>query len=182
MEKKEKEYTFLQTKFKEYQNKVNPSNVQGNNNVQSSSHPPMSKSNLKSDKNMAQFNKSNPKTSNPNEIKEPENNQELSTNKSIIPSINNNINIKNNVNNNIAPGTTNSINPLNGEASNTNTINNNNTNTQESIKPNGTKEKKRKINGTPKVRKRKNMNEEEAPTNEEKEQKSNSKKKKKGTK
>ena len=88
LEKKEKEYTFLQSKFKEYQNKVNPSNIQGNNNVQSSSHPPMSKANLKSDKNIAQFNKSNPKTSNPNEIKEQEINQELSTNKSIIPTIN----------------------------------------------------------------------------------------------
>ena len=182
LEKKDKEYTFLQSKFKEYQSKVNPSNNQGNSNVQSSSHPPMSKSNLKSDKNIAQFNKSNPKTSTQNEIKEQENNPELSTNKSIISNINSNTNIKNNVNNNIAPGTTNSINPLNGEASNTNTINNNNTNTQESIKQNGPKEKKRKINGTPKVRKRKNMNEEEAPTNEEKEPKSNSKKKKKGTK
>ena len=177
LEKKDKEYYFLQTKFKEYQNRKNPQNPQGNNNIPSS-HQQMNKSTLKSDKNNMQVNKTNPKAITQNEIKE-ESNQETTTNKNITNNTNiTNINNTNKINN--IPTNT-SINPINNEINNN--INNNvNTNQQENTKQAGPKEKKRKINGTPKARKRKNLNEDEATNNDEKEQKNNSKKKKKGTK
>jgi hypothetical protein len=174
LEKKDKEFNYLQTKFKEYQNKKNP--PQGNNNM--TSHPQINKSTLKSDKNNPQVNKTNSKAIIQNEVKE-EASQEVTTNKTITAS--NTVNINNANKANIIP--TNIINPANNNEINNPIINNNtNISLQDSTKQPGTKEKKRKINGTPKARKRKNMNEDEAPANEEKEPKNNSKKKKKGTK
>ena len=174
LEKKDKEFNYLQTKFKEYQNKKNP--PQGNNNM--TSHPQINKSTLKSDKNNPQVNKTNSKAIVQNEVKE-EASQEVTTNKTITAS--NTVNINNANKANIIP--TNIINPANNNEINNPIINNNtNISLQDSTKQPGTKEKKRKINGTPKARKRKNMNEDEAPANEEKEPKNNSKKKKKGTK
>ena len=174
LEKKDKEFNYLQTKYKEYQNKKNP--PQGNNNIPS--HSQMNKTTLKSDKNNTQVNKTNPKTIVQNEVKE-EASQEVTTNKNITAS--NSLNISNSNKTNIIP--TNIINPANNNEINNPIINNNtNISLQDSTKQPGTKEKKRKINGTPKARKRKNMNEDEAPANEEKEPKNNSKKKKKGTK
>ena len=175
LEKKDKEFLFLQSKFKEYQNKKNPPNPQGINNGVNIHQQP-NKTNIKTDKNV---NKSNPKNNGQNEIKEQENTQDLATNKTTNSNINSTQNINNiNKNNNIL-GTNNVPNSTNNEMNNNA---NNNTNTQESMKQPGQKEKRRKINMTPKVRKRKNANEDEVPNNEEKEPKSNSKKKKKGTK
>ena len=182
LEKKDKEYNFLQSKFKEYQNKKNPQVIQGNNPGPSSSHQQANKSNLKSDKNSAQFNKANTKVINQNEIKEQEINQETTNNKNISSNLNStNPNISNNNKSNIMSGTNSVAGSVSGDVNNAN-VNNNNTVPQESTKQPGPKEKRRKTNGTPKARKRKNMNEDEAPTNEEKEPKSNSKKKKKGIK
>ena len=176
LEKKDRELVFLQSKFKEYQNKKNPQNPQGNINGPSS-HQQANKSSLKSDKNNSQSNKSNPKSNVQNETKE-EITQEVTIKNTNTN--NNTTNINNNAKNNIIPGTNNVIGSTNGEINNTNI--NNNTNTQDNTKQTGTKEKRKKINGTPKARKRKNINEEEAPANDEKEPKNNSKKKKKGTK
>ena len=171
LEKKDKEFVFLQSKFKEYQNKKNPQNIQGNNNGPSS-HPQTIKNSLKAEKSLNQTNKTNPKGPNINEIVE-EKNQDINSSK----------NINNNKTNNIVPGNNNAINSVNTENNNTMTLNNTNNNAQENAKQQGIKEKKRKISGTPKARKRKNANEEEVPpTNDEKEPKTNSKKKKKGNK
>jgi len=183
LEKKDKEYIFLQSKFKEYQQKKNPQAIQNINNGPSS-HPQANKSNIKLEKNSTQFsNKSNPKANVQNESKGQEINQESITNKSITSISNNNVqNINNTNKSNIVPGTNSAMSSVTGEINNNSNVNNSiNTNTQE-IKQPGQKEKKRKMNGTPKARKRKNMNEEETPATEEKDQKSNSKKKKKGTK
>ena len=178
LEKKDKEFLFLQSKFKEYQNKKNPPNPQGINNGPNS-HQPQNKSNLKSEKNPTQFSKTNQKTIGQNEIKDQEMSQETTINKNTnINSTNQNINNINKTNN--ISGTNSIVNSVNTEMNNN--VNNNNINNQESNKQPGPKEKKRKITATPKARKRKNINEDEAPNNEEKEQKSNSKKKKKGTK
>ena len=178
LDKKDKEFLFLQSKFKEYQNKKNPPNPQGINNG-SNSHQQPNKSNIKTDKNAPQFNKSNPKNNVQNEIKEQEMSQET-VNKTINSNINSTTQNINNINktNNIV-GNNSAVNSVNTEMNNNA---NNNTNTQESIKQPGQKEKRRKMNVTPKARKRKNANEDEVPNNEEKEPKSNSKKKKKGTK
>ena len=63
LEKKDKEYIFLQTKLKEYQNKKNPKNIQ---NIYHRSN----KSNSKSEKHLIQLNKSNIKVESANDIKE----------------------------------------------------------------------------------------------------------------
>ena len=180
LEKKEKELIFLQTKYKEFLNRKNPQMNQGNNNA-SSSHPQIKNTNQKSDKNNLQPNKTSAKTNTQNEIKE-EISQDTTINKNSIT--NNSINTNTNIKTNIIPGNTNIMNSTNTEINNPSipSINNNaNNNTQEGNKP-GIKEKRRKITGTPKARKRKNINDDEAPANDEKEQKNNSKKKKKGTK
>ena len=179
LEKKDKEFLFLQSKFKEYQNKKNPPNPQGINNGPNS-HQQQNK--LKSEKNATQSNKTIQKTNGQNEIREQEMSQEttiIKNTNSNINSTNQNINNINKTNNNIS-GTNSIVSSVNTEMNNN--VNNNNINNQESNKQPGPKEKKRKITATPKARKRKNINEDEAPNNEEKEQKSNSKKKKKGTK
>ena len=182
LEKKDKEYNFLQSKFKEYQQKKNPQPIQNNNNGPSS-HPQPNKSNIKTDKNGAQFNnKSNPKAATQNEVKEQETNIEASTNRNINPNIGNNSQIINNTNRaNIVSGTNSVMSSVTGDINNNSNANNNTINSKDS-KQIGQKEKKRKINNTPKPRKRKNMNEDENTENDEKDQKSNSKKKKKGTK
>ena len=74
LEKKDKEYIFLQTNLKEYQNKKNPKNIQ---NIYHRSN----KSNSKSEKHLNQLNKSNIKVEDRNEIKEEDSNS--------IPNINN---------------------------------------------------------------------------------------------
>ena len=182
LEKKDKEYIFLQSKFKEYQQKKNPQPIQNINNG-SSSHPQAKNPNIKTDKNSTQFNnKSNPKTANQNEIKEQEINLESTQSKNITSNIANNIQAINNANKpNIASGANSVMSSVAGDINNTSNANSNISNSQDN-KQNGQKEKKRKMNGTPKARKRKNMNEDEPPATDEKDQKSNSKKKKKGTK
>ena len=176
LEKKEKEYNFLQNKFKEYQNRKNPKNLQGNNNGPSF-HPQISKS-LKAERSSSQ-NKTNPKSSIQNEELE-NNNQEITSNKNI----NNIANISklNNKTNN-SQETNNVIKIDYSEKNNANDSNNTNNKSQEKGNPTGLKEKRKKISGTPKARKRKSDNDEEIqPTNEEKETKTISKKKKKGNK
>ncbi len=182
LEKKDKEYIFLQSKFKEYQQKKNPQPIQNINNG-SSSHPQAKNPNIKTDKNSTQFNnKSNLKTANQSEIKEQEINLESTQSKNITSNIANNIQAINNANKpNIASGANSVMSSVAGDINNTSNANSNISNSQDN-KQNGQKEKKRKMNGTPKARKRKNMNEDEPPATDEKDQKSNSKKKKKGTK
>ena len=180
LEKKEKEYYFLQSKFKEYQTKKNPPIPQANNNGPSS-HPQINKT-LKTEKISSQNNKSNLKSSIQNEVSD-EKGQEIIQNKNINNNLINNTNINNTNKTNISPGTNTVVNSANTEINNLISNNNTNTNAQESVKQTGIKEKRRKINGTPKARKRKNANDEEVqPTNDEKESKTNSKKKKKGNK
>ena len=134
LEKKDKEYTFLQNKFKECKNRKNPHMI---------------------NKNITQFSKSNIKYSNQIELREQDN----------IPSINNDFNS--------------SINSEKEEISN-NSINNSDTNINPpENKQGGLTDKRRKINRL-KIRKRKIMDEDAAPTNEEKDQ--SYKKKKKGIK
>ena len=176
LEKKEKELVFLQSKYKEFINRKNPQNIQGNNNP-STSHSQTKNINPKSEKINPQANKNSSKANTQNEIKE-EISQDTTINKNTVT--NNSVNINTNNKNNIIPNNNNIMNSTNTEINNP-IINNNTNNTQEGNKP-GTKEKRRKTNGTPKSRKRKNINDDETPANDEKEQKNNSKKKKKGTK
>ena len=176
LEKKEKELVFLQSKYKEFINRKNPQNIQGNNNP-STSHSQTKNINPKSEKINPQANKNSSKANTQNEIKE-EISQDTTINKNTVT--NNSVNINTNNKNNIIPNNNNIMNSTNTEINNP-IINNNTNNTQEGNKP-GTKEKRRKTNGTPKARKRKNINDDETPANDEKEQKNNSKKKKKGTK
>ena len=176
LEKKEKELVFLQSKYKEFINRKNPQNIQGNNNP-SASHSQIKNINPKSEKINPQANKNSSKTNSQNEIKE-EISQDTTINKNTVT--NNSVNINTNNKNNIIPNNNNIMNSTNTEINNP-IINNNTNNTQEGNKP-GKKEKRRKTNGTPKARKRKNINDDETPANDEKEQKNNSKKKKKGTK
>ena len=176
LEKKEKELVFLQSKYKEFINRKNPQNIQGNNNP-STSHSQTKNINPKSEKINPQANKNSSKANTQNEIKE-EISQDTTINKNTVT--NNSVNINTNNKNNIIPNNNNIMNSTNTEINNP-IIHNNTNNTQEGNKP-GTKEKRRKTNGTPKARKRKNINDDETPANDEKEQKNNSKKKKKGTK
>ena len=135
LEKKDKEYAFLQSKYKDYKNKNNPQII---------------------DKNLSKFNKSNLI-----EIRE----QDIDSEQN-IPSINDN---------------NDSVNSEKEDISNA-SINNSsiNVNPNENNKRDGQRDKRKKINRLNKIRKRKNMDEDEVPTNEEKEQ--SSKKKKKGIK
>ena len=108
-------------------------------------------------------NKSNLKASNQIEIRE----EDSDSDQNNISSLNNDLN--------------NSINSEKEEKSNTSNNNSaNNTNPQENNKQNGLRGKRKKINRLNKIRKRKNMNEDEVPSNEEKDL--SSKKKKKGIK
>ena len=174
LEKKDKEYIFLQNKFKECQNNKNPPINQSNNNT-NLSHQPTNKLISKSEKNISQFTKTTTKSTLPTETKEHESKQDTLDN-----NMNNTHNLQTRTVINNISGKNMALSSANTEINNSNA--NNNTNTQESNKPQGQKEKRRKINGTPKVRKRRYSNEDAVPINEEKEQKSNSKKKKKGTK
>ena len=173
LEKKQKEYDFLQKKFQDYQIKKQPPIIQ--NQMGIPSHPQALRNIQRSDKNLPQSKNYNFRP----EIKEQEmpsntqnkNIQTISTNNNSqkveeIPQINS-----------IANQTTSEIKNTNANSSAVNT-----NNEQQENKQNGHKEKKNKRSqGTPKVRKRKNANDDDAP-DEEREQKSNSKKKKKGTK
>ena len=173
LEKKQKEYDFLQKKFQDYQIKKQPPIIQ--NQMGIPSHPQALRNIQRSDKNLPQSKnyKSSP------EIKE----QEMPANTQ-----NKNIQTINSTNNSQKveeiPQINSIANQTNSEIKNTNANSSAvNTNTeQQENKQNGHKEKKNKRSqGTPKVRKRKNANDDDAP-DEEREQKSNSKKKKKGTK
>ena len=164
LEKKDKEYRFLQEKFREYQAKTNPKIALLNiNNTPSMQNPQIKMIQKPDNKSNNLFIKPNQKNVNQNEIKESINQggtQEL-TNNTII----NRTNMQNNsIDQSVASSQI---------QNNTSTITQDNKNVG----------KRRKINGTPKPRKRKNANDEETETqNEDKEPKSNSKKKKKGTK
>ena len=179
LDKKEKEYAFLQKKFQDFQMKKQPSLSQ--NQIGIPSHPQNLRNNQRADKSLPQNKNINSRT----EIKE----QEIPPNvqNKNIQLINNNHNANNNNNNNQRveeiPLINNAVNQQNNDR-NTNTNNSaiNTNNEQQENKQNGHKEKKgKRTQGTPKIRKRKNANDDETP-DEEKEPKSNSKKKKKGTK
>ena len=177
LEKKQKEYDFLQKKFQDYQIKKQPPIVQ--NQMGIPSHPQALRNIQRSDKNLPQGKNYNQRP----EIKEQE--MPANTQNKNIQTINNNHNT-NSINqkveeippmNNIANQTTSEVKNTNANSSAVNT-----NNEQQENKQNGHKEKKNKRSqGTPKVRKRKNANDDDG-ADEEKEQKSNSKKKKKGTK
>jgi hypothetical protein len=177
LEKKQKEYDFLQKKFQDYQIKKQPPIVQ--NQMGIPSHPQALRNIQRSDKNLPQGKNYNQRP----EIKEQE--MPANTQNKNIQTINNNHNT-NSINqkveeippmNNIANQATSEIKNTNANSSAVNT-----NNEQQENKQNGHKEKKNKRSqGTPKVRKRKNANDDDG-ADEEKEQKSNSKKKKKGTK
>ena len=143
------------------------------------SHSQSLRNNQRSDKSLPQNKNFNQRA----EIKE----QEIPSNtqNKNIQLINNNHNVNNNTQKvEEAPLINNAANQANIELKNTNANSSaiNTNNEQQENKQNGHKEKKGKRNqGTPKIRKRKNANDDEAP-DEEKEPKSNSKKKKKGTK
>ena len=177
LDKKEKEYAFLQKKFQDFQMKKQPQMSQ--NQMGIPSHSQSLRNNQRSDKSLPQNKNFNQRA----EIKE----QEIPSNtqNKNIQLINNNHNVNNNTQKvEEAPLINNAANQANIELKNTNANSSaiNTNNEQQENKQNGHKEKKGKRNqGTPKIRKRKNANDDEAP-DEEKEPKSNSKKKKKGNK
>ena len=177
LDKKEKEYAFLQKKFQDFQMKKQPQMSQ--NQMGIPSHSQSLRNNQRSDKSLPQNKNFNQRA----EIKE----QEIPSNtqNKNIQLINNNHNVNNNTQKvEEAPLINNAANQTNIDLKNTNSNSSaiNTNNEQQENKQNGHKEKKGKRNqGTPKIRKRKNANDDEAP-DEEKEPKSNSKKKKKGTK
>ena len=177
LDKKEKEYAFLQKKFQDYQQKKQPSQIQ--NQMPIPSHSQAVRNAQRSEKNLP-FSKSlNPRTQ--NEIKDQE--QSLNPQAKNIQNMNNaHVSINNSQKVEEIPMINNVANSTNVETKNTNQTNNINANNeQQDNKQNGHKEKRKRIQATPKAKKRKNANDEEAP-DEEKEPKSNSKKKKKGTK
>ena len=177
LDKKEKEYAFLQKKFQDFQMKKQPQMSQ--NQMGIPSHSQSLRNNQRSDKSLPQNKNFNQRA----EIKE----QEIPSNtqNKNIQLINNNHNVNNNTQKvEEAPLINNAANQANIELKNTNANSSaiNTNNEQQENKQNGHKEKKgKRTQGTPKIRKRKNANDDEAP-DEEKEPKSNSKKKKKGTK
>ena len=177
LDKKEKEYAFLQKKYQEYQAKLAQQNP---NQMGMPPHPQQSRSVQRPDKNFTQIKNANTRLvlSDPKE-------QDLSSNtqNKNVPNINNNhIQNLNIIKVNDPSTLNNAINQPNNEIKNNGNNNNTNVNSeQQDSKQAGHKEKRKRIPGTPKARKRKSANEEDAPE-EEKEQKSNSKKKKKGTK
>ena len=179
LDKKEKEYAFLQKKYQEYQAKLSQQNP---NQMGIPPHPQQARSVQRPDKNFTQIKNPNARLilSDPKE-------QDLSSNtqNKNVPNINNNhVQNLNIIKVNDSSTMNNAINQQNNELKNNGNNNNTNiniNNEQQDSKPAGHKEKRKRIPGTPKARKRKSANEEDAPE-EEKEQKSNSKKKKKGTK
>ena len=177
LDKKEKEYAFLQKKYQEYQAKLSQQNP---NQMGIPPHPQQARSVQRPDKNFTQIKNPNARLilSDPKE-------QDLSSNtqNKNVPNINNNhVQNLNIIKVNDTSTMNNVINQQNNEIKNNGNNNNTNINNeQQDSKPAGHKEKRKRIPGTPKARKRKSANEEDAPE-EEKEQKSNSKKKKKGTK
>ena len=177
LDKKEKEYAFLQKKYQEYQAKLAQQNP---NQMGMPPHPQQSRSVQRPDKNFTQIKNANTRLvlSDPKE-------QDLSSNtqNKNVPNINNNhVQNLNIIKVNDPSTLNNAINQPNNEIKNNGNNNNTNVNSeQQDSKQAGHKEKRKRIPGTPKARKRKSANEEDAPE-EEKEQKSNSKKKKKGTK
>ena len=174
LDKKEKEYAFLQKKFQDYQSKKQPPPVP--NQMPIPSHSQAVRNVQRSDKNLPSSKSLNPRAQ--AEIKEqelPPNNQ----NKNIQSLNSTHISSANNQKNEEVPLINNGVNSSHVDSKNTNA--NNNNNEQQDNKQNGHKEKRKRIQATPKAKKRKNANDDEGP-DEEKEPKSNSKKKKKGTK
>lgn len=181
LDKKEREYDYLQKKYQEFQQKnlqLNP-----NNQMSVAPHPPSNRSVPRSDKNIQQGRLVPGRPLPPPEHKDDM--SQIMQNKN-AQNINNNIHsqVINNIKVNDMSGINNAINQPNIDLKNISVnASNANTNTeQQDNKQTGHKEKKKRIPGTPKARKRKTANEEDAPAEEEKEPKSNSKKKKKGTK
>ena len=173
LDKKEKEYAFLQKKFQEYQAKLSQQNP---NQMGMPLHPQQARSAPRSDKNITQIKNVNTRIA----IPDPKD-QDLASNaqNKNAQNINNNHVQNLNIINVNDPS---AINQPNNELKNNGNNNNANINNEkQDSKQAGHKEKRKRIPGTPKARKRKSANEEDAPE-EEKEQKSNSKKKKKGTK
>ena len=177
LDKKEKEYAFLQKKFQDYQQKKQPSQIQ--NQMPIPSHSQAVRNVQRSEKNLPLSKSLNPRTQ--NEIKDQE--QSLNPQAKNIQNMNNaHVSINNSQKVEEIPMINNVANSTNVDTKNTNQTNNINANNeQQDNKQNGHKEKRKRIQATPKAKKRKNANDEEAP-DEEKEPKSNSKKKKKGTK
>ena len=177
LDKKEKEYAFLQKKFQDYQQKKQPSQIQ--NQMPIPSHSQAVRNVQRSDKNLPLSKSLNPRTQ--NEIKDQE--QSLNPQAKNIQNMNNaHVSINNSQKVEEIPMINNVANSTNVDTKNTNQTNNINANNeQQDNKQNGHKEKRKRIQATPKAKKRKNANDEEVP-DEEKEPKSNSKKKKKGTK
>ena len=177
LDKKEKEYAFLQKKFQDYQQKKQPSQIQ--NQMPIPSHSQAVRNVQRSEKNLPLSKSLNPRTQ--NEIKDQE--QSLNPQAKNIQNMNNaHVSINNSQKVEEIPMINNVANSTNVDTKNTNQTNNINANNeQQDNKQNGHKEKRKRIQATPKAKKRKNANDEEVP-DEEKEPKSNSKKKKKGTK
>ena len=177
LDKKEKEYAFLQKKFQDYQQKKQPSQIQ--NQMPIPSHSQAVRNVQRSEKNLPLSKSLNPRTQ--NEIKDQE--QSLNPQAKNIQNMNNaHVSINNSQKVEEIPMINNVANSTNVDTKNTNQSNNINANNeQQDNKQNGHKEKRKRIQATPKAKKRKNANDEEVP-DEEKEPKSNSKKKKKGTK
>ena len=177
LDKKEKEYAFIQKKFQDYQQKKQPSQIQ--NQMPIPSHSQAVRNVQRSEKNLPLSKSLNPRTQ--NEIKDQE--QSLNPQAKNIQNMNNaHVSINNSQKVEEIPMINNVANSTNVDTKNTNQTNNINANNeQQDNKQNGHKEKRKRIQATPKAKKRKNANDEEAP-DEEKEPKSNSKKKKKGTK
>ena len=177
LDKKEKEYAFLQKKFQDYQQKKQPSQIQ--NQMPIPSHSQAVRNVQRSEKNLPLSKSLNPRTQ--NEIKDQE--QSLNPQAKNIQNMNNaHVSINNSQKVEEISMINNVANSTNVDTKNTNQTNNINANNeQQDNKQNGHKEKRKRIQATPKAKKRKNANDEEVP-DEEKEPKSNSKKKKKGTK
>ena len=178
LDKKEREYDYLQKKYQEFQQK----NLQLNpNQMPIPSHPQSNRSVPRSDKNIPPNRGIN---SRPFPPEQKEDIPQIIPNKTTQNMNNIHAQVINNIKVNDLNAINNNINQPNIDLKNTsaNASNANTNNEQQDSKQTGHKEKKKRIPGTPKARKRKSANEEDAPAEEEKEPKSNSKKKKKGTK